>query len=67
VENEGAIKDLLLRREDHGVSAVVDGLGGHHADARVAVLGVVPMEERPAVAAPMLQGAEAFRKIWPVL
>ncbi len=44
-------------------AAVVDRLGGHVADTRVAVDAVVPRKERLAVGACVFKGAEAFGKV----
>ena len=42
-------------------------LRGHHADARVPMLGVVPGKEGPAMSPAILLGTEALRKPGPVL
>ena len=48
---------------DHlGGAAEVDLLGGEQADAAVAVLGVVPLEELPAEVLCLLDAAEATRE-----
>ena len=48
-------------------AAVVNGLGCHEADARVAVGGVVPLEEVLAVGARILDAAEPLGEVGTVL
>jgi len=58
----GGVHDPLTLGEDLGCSAIVNVVRGQHADAAVAVLGVVPREERAAVVRGMIDAGEASRK-----
>jgi hypothetical protein len=50
-----------------GGQAVVQVVRREHADAAVAVLAVVPVEEDAAVHTGVLDRAEAPGKVWPIL
>ena len=58
----GGVHDPLPLGEDLGRSAIVNIVRRQHADAAVAMLGVVPREERAAMARGVLDAREATRK-----
>src|SRR5437867_2711365 len=67
MEPVGAEKGLLPRFDALAGAPEVDGLGRHHADPGVAMLGVVPGEELTAKRAPILHGSKAVGEAGAVL
>ena len=63
----GSVEDGLTLFPDERRLAVVDHGGRHHADAGVAMVVVVPSEERLAKGAAVLNTAEAIRKLGAIL
>lgn len=62
----GALKNAgALEVDAFGVTKM-DGGGCVEADARMAVVVVVPAEEAPAKSAPIFNRAETIRELWPV-
>ena len=64
---KGGIHGHRAGFQDLRCPSVVDILRRHKGDAAVAVLGVVPAEERAAEGPGVLQGAEALRKLRAIL
>src|SRR5213594_4227036 len=67
MEPVGTEKCLLPRGDDLAGAPEVDGLGRHHADPGVAMLGVVPGEELTAKRSPILHGSKPVGEAWAVL
>ena len=64
---EGSIQGRRAGFQDLCCPSVVDILRPHECDATVAVLGVVPAEERAAEGPGVFQRTEALRKLRAVL
>jgi hypothetical protein len=63
----GGVEHASAGRVQPGRLAVVDGGGGHQPDPGVAVLVVVPVKERAAVPAGVVDVVEPVRELGPVL
>ena len=60
----GLRENLLARGKDRGRQAVMDRMRGEQRDAGMAMDAIVPVKERAAECATVLQRAETFWEVW---
>lgn len=63
----GLLQDLAALDLQGLGCAIVDGVRGHQADATVAMVVVVPVEEMLTMSPGILERSEALREVWPIL